>query len=589
MKSRHLSASAVADMIVDDSSESNKEEEAEEIVPEIVLNTSANQDDDMDNMYYPNPGVDVYFEDSDDAEVFMCNDSYSSSDGEDGSSNDSGSSNANSDFYCLAPSGIKWNYSAPVNRRLRRDMIDFHEGAKTNPSDEVSSFHLFCTEIMLRSILRLTNRRMRAKKQRIFTFDELTAGIGIIIRSGADKNNLSALNDLYDSTDSAPFYRCALAKNRMKQLLENLTLDEKRTRTTRQEKDKMAAVREIWDIFVTNLQKYYIPSENLTVDEQLYGYRGYVPARAYMPSKPTKYGIKIFWLNDSKNGFALNAFIYSGKGETREVGLAEKIVLHLTTPYHGSNRNIFMDRYFTSHNLVVNLLRHDLTATGTIPANRRDVPHEIRNVKGRDVNDTKALYDLENRVMLMSYTPRKNKNVLLMSSSHQKLEISSRADKKPLMILDYNANKGGTDLMDSRIEDYSCKRKTRRYPVVFFFNILDVTLLNSFLIMELNGYTKSRKIFIKKVAEQLAEANIQVRYQNAKIYAQSKSAFHLFGLRPSLTSNDVNTLPTGPRKCQVSSCCKSTRHRCSSCTKPVCSNHKITNVTCHECKFSEIC
>lgn len=144
-------------------------------------------DPDNDLRFYPNPGVDVYFDDSDDAEVFMLEESYSVSDDETSSTN--GSCDESSS-YCVSPNGIKWNSSAPVNRRLQRDMINFHEGAKVNPDDEVSAFQLFFTELMLRSILRLTNRRMRAKRQKVFTFEEFTAAIGIIIRSGADKSNL---------------------------------------------------------------------------------------------------------------------------------------------------------------------------------------------------------------------------------------------------------------------------------------------------------------------------------------------------------------------------------------------------------------
>ena len=51
----------------------------------------------------------------------------------------------------------------------------------------------------------------------------------------------------------------------------------------------MAAVREIWDLFQNNLRKYNVPSDTITVGEQLYGYRSYAPGRCYMKSKPAKY------------------------------------------------------------------------------------------------------------------------------------------------------------------------------------------------------------------------------------------------------------------------------------------------------------
>ena len=46
-----------------------------------------------------------------------------------------------------------------------------------------------------------------------------------------------------------------------------------------------------------------IYGENLTVDEQLLVFRGRYPFRMYIPIKPTKYGIKIIFINDedSKN------------------------------------------------------------------------------------------------------------------------------------------------------------------------------------------------------------------------------------------------------------------------------------------------
>jgi hypothetical protein len=42
------------------------------------------------------------------------------------------------------------------------------------------------------------------------------------------------------------------------------------------------------------------------------------------------------------------------------------------------------------------------------------------------------------------------------------------------MIMDFNLGKGGVDLVDCCIEDFSCKRKTNGYSLHFFFNILDI-------------------------------------------------------------------------------------------------------------------
>ena len=131
---------------------------------------------------------------------------------------------------------------------------------------------------------------------------------------------------------------------------------------------------------------------------------------------------------------------------------------------------------------------------------------------------------------------KKNKNVLMMSSFHTKNEISeTREDKKPAVILDYNKGKGGVDIMDSCVEDFSCKRKTNRYPLVYFFNMIDIAANNAYIIMKSNGYNKSRYRFLKMLSEQLAQENMQHRYDSEKSYSQSKNAFHAFGF--SVKSN----------------------------------------------------
>ncbi|KRX58953.1 hypothetical protein T09_1078 [Trichinella sp. T9] len=82
--------------------------------------------------------------------------------------------------------------------------------------------------------------------------------------------------------------------------------------------------------------------------------------------------------------------------------------------------NVFMDRYFTSYSIVQHLLELGLTAVGTVSANRRDVPLCLRNTRGHDVYSTLAVYEHSK-----NYVPRKNKNVLLMSSCHTKLKIDT--------------------------------------------------------------------------------------------------------------------------------------------------------------------
>ena len=131
---------------------------------------------------------------------------------------------------------------------------------------------------------------------------------------------------------------------------------------------------------MSNLQRFYIPEDTLTVDEQLVGYRGKIPGRTYIPSKPRKYGIKIFWLCEAKSGFPLNASIYVGKvGNEVYRNLGKDVVLELCQPYNGSGWDVVTDNFFTSHSLAVALLKVNLTLLGTIRCNRKEIPTGLRD------------------------------------------------------------------------------------------------------------------------------------------------------------------------------------------------------------------
>ena len=59
---------------------------------------------------------------------------------------------------------------------------------------------------------------------------------------------------------------------------------------------------------------------------------------------------------------------------------------------------------------------------------------------------------------------------------------ATNAAKKPEVILYYNGTKGGVDTIDQMVRTYTVKRMTRRWPLVIFYNMVDVSALNAFII-----------------------------------------------------------------------------------------------------------
>ena len=73
---------------------------------------------------------------------------------------------------------------------------------------------------------------------------------------------------------------------------------------------------------------------------------------------------------------------------------------------------------------------------------------------------------------MVSYVPRKNKAVVLLSSQHCEESASTLDHAKPNIILDYNNTKGTVDSADKMLKEFSCHRISKRWPFVLLTHII---------------------------------------------------------------------------------------------------------------------
>lgn len=154
------------------------------------------------------------------------------------------------------------------------------------------------------------------------------------------------------------FFTAAMSRNRFEEISIFLRFDDKSTREERKLQDKLAAIRDIWNMFVFNCRNAFEPYEHITVDEQLVPFRGKCPFKQYIKSKPGRYGIKIWVAADVKTTYLCNIQVYTGKapGGVTEKNQGFRVVSDLVKPYHGSWQGITMDNFFTSVPLANYLL-----------------------------------------------------------------------------------------------------------------------------------------------------------------------------------------------------------------------------------------
>ena len=87
----------------------------------------------------------------------------------------------------------------------------------------------------------------------------------------------------------------------------------------------------LYETYGVNLSREYVPGPTFTVDEQLMPWRGRCAFSQYLSSKPDKYGIKIFWICDSENGFPLHGDPYLGRNGQTNIG--RNTAIALASPY----------------------------------------------------------------------------------------------------------------------------------------------------------------------------------------------------------------------------------------------------------------
>lgn len=405
------------------------------------------------------------------------------------------------------------------------------------------------------------NRRRNSPKKirywRDTNVDEIYAYIAILLYSGAEKSHSVDTSELFDSSNM-PFYRAVMSGSRFEQLTRFLRFDDSRTRMARLREDKLAPIRYIWDLFQKNLNAAYVPSLELVADEQLLKTRNRCSFRQYIPSKPGKYGIKIFWLVDSKTNYPLAAEVYLGQQPNlnSSKGIAHDLVLRLMKDYLYLGANLTIDNFFVSYELAMDLLEKNTTITGTIRSNKRELPKVFASAsEAKKRGPRQTVFCFSKSCELLSYTSNTCKNVLLLSTAHATEKIDEETGK-PLVILDYNENKGGVDTFDKMLRCYTCVRKCNRWPMLVFHNMIDVAALAAYRLCELSnptwkaGRRDKRKIFLKELAYDLAQNNLENRCQ-LPLFESTKIAMNLIKFKPKNVREIPRKMPLIQVKSQV--------------------------------------
>ncbi|XP_016658230.1 uncharacterized protein LOC107883176 [Acyrthosiphon pisum] len=379
-----------------------------------------------------------------------------------------------------------------------------------------------------------------------FLYDEveLRSLFGLLFYSAVFKSNHENANTLF-ATDGTgrEIVRLVMSKKRFLFLISCLRFDNSDTRTERKENDPLAPISEIFNEFIENCKLNYSLSSCVTVDEMLVSFRGRCKFKMYIPNKPAKYGLKMMCLTDSRSHYLFNAYIYAGQNTDgitldhteRKFSKPTQSVLRLSKPIQGTNP------FLPKKKSTVGLTQYGFTKDLT----------------------------------LLSYVPKPNKAVLLISSMHNQKGFDNDV-QKPEIISYYNSTKGGVDALDEKCSVYSTGRRTRRWPLAIFYRLLDISSVNSYVLYNSfkNNETMTRADYLKSLAFELVSPELERRFKNTCISREIRSGIgRVLGKSKNLKDTPVYEDKLESRKtCRICPPKKkrNTIYQCKLCGDPIC-------------------
>jgi len=231
---------------------------------------------------------------------------------------------------------------------------------------------------------------------------------------------------------------------------------------------------------------HFTPTQHFALDEAMCAYKGRSAIKQYIPSKPHKWGYKIYCL--ASENYLLHFEIYEGKEEDPSAeGATYDTVIRMTQPYQNQQLILFTDNWFTSPTLLNALQQRGIRLCGSVRSNRRDMPaigkaavkalgqgQWIQRQKG-DMSlavwkDQKAVWVLYNHC-----SPRLLSSLDRWGDEGDKVSIGC-----PRAIHDYFHHARSVDVLSQLHYSYPIGRRAQRAWPRLAWWLLDMCIVNAF-------------------------------------------------------------------------------------------------------------
>lgn len=476
---------------------------------------------------------------------------------------------------------IIWSPTPPENPRyvpapiLKPGITAFAESRISTPE---TAFGLMMTDEIIQLILKYTNLQGSRGKGvwKEITEVELRAYFGLIILSGIFKAPHEPTASLWDKETGRTIFPATMSRQIFEKINRNLRFDDPLTKSARMERDKLGPISRLWSLWSYRFPLLFKPERDLCLGAQLVPYRGNCPFRQYMPNKPGKYGLKIWTLCDVKTLYALKTHVDTGKSsDVREDNGGMRLTLELTDGMKGYN--ITTDKHIASVGLADALWKRKMTLVGTIKKNGAELPPEILSIKERETMS--SMFAFHRNKALISYVPKRSKNVVILSTKHREPEKEKKGKKRPQALLDYYSCKGAVDNHEKYASTYSGRRTSHSWAQALFYYIIDVSAHNAMILYLQMHPTWNQDASIRKryFLEELGKSLVAPAIATRPVLPRDPTVASMV---QSIQEQAEIVVELGKKRRQCRQCIdkrikRRCLNKCSKCHEPICKDHII--------------
>lgn len=385
------------------------------------------------------------------------------------------------------------------------------------PTTPLQFFMMFFTFELFQEIANETNRYIKEKISKItplrknsiwwdwkdVTANEIMVFHGVLLNMGRQAK--TTLKDFFSDNwvDSSNFFKDVFSRKRYLQIFWALHVSPP-ARNAQGMQSRASKLRNVLDYVGSKFLELYRPNQFLSADESTVSFKGRVAFKMYNPKKPVKWGLRLYVLADSLNGYICNMIPYYGSLTTNnlirpDLPFTTRIIYQLAVNLQNVTQQtgyvFYTDRLYTSLDLALELKNMGIYLTGTLDLKRKLLPKCMKKKVLKRLKKHAVIAFKHKTENVLALAWKDKRDVCLLSTNHNpETQLISRSIRKnvaetipkPIAICDYTAKMGGVDRNDHYCTSYGFAKKSLKWWRKLYFWILEVSIVNSFILYNID-------------------------------------------------------------------------------------------------------